>query len=155
MSEKTKILIVEEETVIALDLRNTPQKLGYQVTSIVPSGKESIVMVEQDIPDVIIMDMSIVPSGKESIVMVEQDIPDVIIMDIKLVGELDGIEAAEQIRLNHLDISEAKRQQNEVNKLLNALEQTGVSVVVTDQLKQFRITFLTNIQPMVKKAVPV
>nr|WP_243687792.1 response regulator [Methanobacterium formicicum] len=41
---------------------------------------------------------AIVPSGEEAIKAAEELKPDLVIMDIKLEGEMDGIQAAEQIR---------------------------------------------------------
>jgi putative nucleotidyltransferase with HDIG domain len=67
-----KILIVENERIIAEDIKRTLQNLDYAVCSIVTSGDEAIKKAEQDNPDLILM-------------------------DIVLQGEISGIEAAEQI----------------------------------------------------------
>jgi two-component system, response regulator PdtaR len=42
-----------------------------------------------------------VTSGEEAIKNVEQDKPDIILMDINLNGEMDGIEAAKEIRFRY------------------------------------------------------
>ncbi len=70
---ETQILVVEDESIIAEDIRRTLQNLGYSVPSIVASGEKAI---------------------KE----VEKNNPDLVLMDIVLQGEMDGIEATEQIR---------------------------------------------------------
>ncbi|MGL5059020.1 MAG: putative bifunctional diguanylate cyclase/phosphodiesterase [Microcoleus sp.] len=72
MSNK-KILIVEDESIIAEDIADSLTALGYQVTEIVSSGEEAI----------------------QSATRVQ---PDLVLMDINLQGEIDGITAAEQIR---------------------------------------------------------
>jgi CheY-like chemotaxis protein len=69
----TKILVVEDESIIAMDVEMSLRNLGYEVTATVPSGEKAIRKVEQDKPDLVLM-------------------------DIVLNGEMDGIQAAEQIR---------------------------------------------------------
>jgi len=73
---KPKILVVEDESIIAMDLRVTLSRLGYDVTSVVNNALAAIQKVEQDKPDIILM-------------------------DIMLGGSLDGIEAAKIISYNH------------------------------------------------------
>ncbi len=68
---KAKILIVEDEAIIAMEIENQLQSLGYEVTSIVDTGEKAIEKAESDKPDLILM-------------------------DIRIKGEMDGIEAAEE-----------------------------------------------------------
>ncbi len=70
---KSKIMIVEDEGITADDIRMSLQSLGYTVSSVVSSGEEAIKKAEGDRPDLVLM-------------------------DIVLKGEMDGIEAASQIR---------------------------------------------------------
>jgi len=72
MSNK-KILVVEDESIIAEDIADSLTALGYQVTGIVYSGEEAL----------------------QSAAEVR---PDLVLMDVNLQGEIDGIAAAEQIR---------------------------------------------------------
>jgi len=71
--DKKQILVVEDERIVAEHIRRSLQDMGYSVSSIVFSGEIAI---------------------KE----VEQKRPDLVLMDIVLDGEMDGIEAATQIR---------------------------------------------------------
>ena len=71
--EKAKILIVEDEAIIAMEVENQLQSLGYEVTSIVDTGEKAIHKAETDKPDLILM-------------------------DIRIKGEMDGIDTAEEIR---------------------------------------------------------
>lgn len=71
-NEKAKILIVEDETIIAIDIKSTLQKIGYSVSDIVTSGEKVIDSLSKEKPDLILMDIS-------------------------LSGKLDGIETAEII----------------------------------------------------------
>ncbi|HPB59552.1 MAG TPA: HD domain-containing protein [Candidatus Saccharicenans sp.] len=66
---KARILIVEDEALVARDLVNTVKSLGYEVTDLVQNGE---VVVQS----------------------VEKNLPDLAIMDIVLKGRVDGIEAA-------------------------------------------------------------
>src|SRR5574341_853964 len=70
---KTQILVVEDEAIVAEAIRRKLQKLGYSVPSTASRGEEAIKKVEENNPDLVLM-------------------------DIVLQGEMDGIEAAEQIR---------------------------------------------------------
>ena len=71
--EKVRILIVEDEAIIAMELESQLQSLGYEITSIVDTGEKAIKKAEADKPDLILM-------------------------DIRIKGEMDGIQAAEVIR---------------------------------------------------------
>jgi diguanylate cyclase (GGDEF)-like protein/PAS domain S-box-containing protein len=71
--ENAKILIVEDEGIVAMDIRTRLSSLGFTVV-----GHAS--------------------SGEQAIALAEQHKPDLILMDIKIKGPLDGIETAEQIQ---------------------------------------------------------
>lgn len=73
MDEKIKLLIVEDEMVIAANISLQLTEMGYEVTGIVPRGEEALVHV-RDNP------------------------PDIILLDINLKGELDGIETAREMQ---------------------------------------------------------
>lgn len=62
MNSKGKILIVEDENIVAMDIRKMLLDSGYEITSIVNSGEEAISTVRQQKPDLILMD--IVLKGK-------------------------------------------------------------------------------------------
>ncbi len=55
--EKTKILIVEDEAIIAMEVENQLQGLGYEVTSIIDTGDNAIKKAEENKPDLILMDI--------------------------------------------------------------------------------------------------
>jgi len=76
MQMKPRILVVEDESIIAMDLRVTLSRMGYEVSSVVNNALSAIQKAEQDKPDIILM-------------------------DIMLGGSLDGIEAAKIISYNH------------------------------------------------------
>ncbi len=70
---RARILVVEDESIIALDIERNLQSLGYEVAAKVVSGEQAVSRVE---------------AGNI----------DLVLMDIMLGTEMDGIEAAEQIR---------------------------------------------------------
>ena len=70
---KERILIVEDERVIAEDIKKTLETLGYIVTSIESSREGALKKAEKDKPDLVLM-------------------------DVMLQGKMEGFPAAEQIR---------------------------------------------------------
>ena len=52
-----KILIVEDEPIVALDIKNTLIKLGYSITDIVANYDDAIESVSLNEPDIIFMDI--------------------------------------------------------------------------------------------------
>ena len=68
-----RVLIVEDEAIVAEDLRLTVASLGYQVAATATNGEEAVTCAKNVCPDVVLL-------------------------DIQLVGMLDGIETATQIR---------------------------------------------------------
>ncbi|MBF2066390.1 MAG: response regulator [Calothrix sp. C42_A2020_038] len=66
------ILVVEDESIIACDIKNSLERLGYNVPAIVAYGEHAIEKAETLQPDLILM-------------------------DVMLKGDMSGIEAAEQI----------------------------------------------------------
>lgn len=69
---KIKILIVEDESIVAMDIKHRAEGLGYRVIGVTPSGEEALEMVRENPPDLILM-------------------------DIVLKGKIDGIETAQRI----------------------------------------------------------
>jgi len=56
---KTKVLIVEDETIVALDIKNVITKLGYRVINCVTNYDDAIKSVNEDDPDIILMDINL------------------------------------------------------------------------------------------------
>ncbi|MBW2636353.1 MAG: PAS domain S-box protein [Deltaproteobacteria bacterium] len=73
-----RILVVEDEGIIAKDIRKMLENLGYDVFAVVSSGEDAVKKAAETHPDLVLM-------------------------DIVLEGDMDGVEAAEQIR-NRFDI---------------------------------------------------
>jgi len=69
---KIKILVVEDESLVARDILNMLQSLGYDP-------------------------MGVVSSGEQALVKAAASPPDLALMDIVLKGEMDGIAAAEKL----------------------------------------------------------
>ncbi len=68
-----RVLIVEDEVLMAMSLAMDLRNAGYEVADRLPSGEEAVEFMRTS------------PA-------------EVVIMDIRLTGEMDGIEAAAQIR---------------------------------------------------------
>ena len=67
-----RILVVEDESLVAKDIQNMLRSLGYEVIDVVSTGEEAIQLAEATTPDLVLL-------------------------DIVLKGEVDGIVAAERI----------------------------------------------------------
>tara|TARA_R110002050_G_scaffold11921_2_gene39590 strand:+ start:15926 stop:16666 length:741 start_codon:yes stop_codon:yes gene_type:complete len=70
MDQATKILIVEDEMIIAANISLQLTSLGYEITAIIPRGEEALVHIKKNRPDIVLL-------------------------DIRLKGEIDGIETAQ------------------------------------------------------------
>ncbi|MEN8264797.1 MAG: diguanylate cyclase [Nitrospirota bacterium] len=70
--QKNRIMVVEDEGIIAMNLKSSLESMGYVVTSTEFSGEEAVRNTARDRPDLVLM-------------------------DIVLSGEMDGIEAAGKI----------------------------------------------------------
>lgn len=70
---KASIMVVEDEGVVSIDIRNMLKRAGYEIAAVAFLGEEAVRKAE-DVR------------------------PDLVLMDIGLRGEIDGIEAAKQIR---------------------------------------------------------
>lgn len=59
MNQKTKILIVEDEMIIAANISLQLTTLGYEVTGILSSGEEALLHIEQNQPDILLLDINL------------------------------------------------------------------------------------------------
>jgi PAS domain S-box-containing protein len=55
--EKVKILVVEDNRIVAEDIKNNLEEMGYAVSGIASSGKRALAAVEEELPDIAIMDI--------------------------------------------------------------------------------------------------
>ena len=67
-----RVLVVEDEHIVAMGIKKMLKSLGYQVTGIASTGEDAISKAESTFPDLVLM-------------------------DIMLKGNVDGIEAAREI----------------------------------------------------------
>jgi len=70
---KASIMIVEDEGVVSIDIRNILRRSGYDIAAVAFLGEEAVKKAGETHPDLVLM-------------------------DIGLKGEIDGIEAAKKIR---------------------------------------------------------
>jgi DNA-binding LytR/AlgR family response regulator len=71
-----KILIVEDEMIIAANTSLQLSNLGYEVSGIVSRGEDALLHIKENLPDIVLL-------------------------DIQLKGELDGIETAHQMQKDY------------------------------------------------------
>lgn len=70
---QTNVLVVEDESIVSKDIQHSLKKLGYNVVGAASTGDQAVKLAIETLPDIILM-------------------------DIMLKGEMNGIEAATQIR---------------------------------------------------------
>lgn len=117
MNSKYKILIVEDEILVATDIQESLEGLGYTVQGMVDTGLKAIEAVEKQLPDLILM-------------------------DINLKGEMTGIEAATNITRNNdvpIIYLTANTDIDTVNKAKVALPYGYISKPFTDKDLQTNI----------------
>src|SRR5262245_61689168 len=71
-----RILVVEDEQIVAASLSKRLAKLGYEVVGSAAAGEEAVGLAERLRPDLVLM-------------------------DVRLEGQMDGVEAAGHIRFRH------------------------------------------------------
>ena len=73
MNTQVKILIVEDEMLIAANISLELTSMGYEITGIIPRGEEALLHIRENQPDIILL-------------------------DIHLKGKLDGIQVATEMQ---------------------------------------------------------
>ena len=58
-SDRCRILIAEDEQVVALDVESGLDELGYEVVSVVSSAVEAVRLTEETRPDLVLMDIQL------------------------------------------------------------------------------------------------
>ncbi len=70
---QAKILVVEDEKIVALDLKSRLTNMGYEVLALVSTGEAALDLVTKGPPDLVLM-------------------------DVRLEGQIDGVDAGQQIK---------------------------------------------------------
>lgn len=114
----TRILVVEDEAIVAADLQDRLGTLGYGIAGWATTGEEAIALARQERPDLVLM-------------------------DIMLRGEMNGIEAASTVRSElHLPVIFLTANSNDA-----VLEEAKISEPFAFLLKPFEERQLrTNIE---------
>ena len=96
-----RILVVEDEHIVAMGIKKMLKSLGYQVTGVASTGEDAISKAESTFPDLVLM-------------------------DIMLKGNIDGIEAAREI-ITRFDLPVVYLSAYSDSKILDRAKQTGPS----------------------------
>ncbi len=76
MSGSVKIMIVEDESIVAMDLAMRLQKAGYEVVGMADNSEDALMLFKDEAPDLVLM-------------------------DINIIGQIDGIETAKLLKKIH------------------------------------------------------
>jgi two-component system response regulator LytT len=74
---KISVLIVEDESIVAMDIQQSLMKLGYEVLGVASSGKKAIELLSK------------------------RTKPDVILMDIMIKGDMTGVDVSAHVKEHH------------------------------------------------------
>jgi CheY-like chemotaxis protein len=72
-TQKAKMLVIEDDSIMGMEMKEVLEGFGYEVTDIVSSGDAAVKAVKSSRPDLVLM-------------------------DIRLKGDMSGIEAARRMR---------------------------------------------------------
>lgn len=126
-ARNVQVLIVEDENIIARDIQDCLENLGYVVPAIVATGVEAITKATELHPDLILM-------------------------DIRLRGDMDGIQAAEQIwttlqipviyatGFSDRDTLERAKLTRPFGYILKPIEERELYAAIETALHQYRVT---------------
>lgn len=67
---KTRVLIVEDESIVALEIKKALMKLGFEVINMVSAYEEVLACITDKEPDIILMDINLQGSSKDGIEIV-------------------------------------------------------------------------------------
>ncbi len=79
LMKNSRILLIEDEALVGIEIKSSLQRLGYTRTDLVKSGEEALEEVQQQTPALILMDLN-------------------------LEGNMNGIEATREIHEEHGDV---------------------------------------------------
>ncbi|MFZ4621237.1 MAG: PAS domain S-box protein [Bacteroidota bacterium] len=161
--KKKKVLIVEDEKIVALDLRTILRNAGYTVAAEVSTGKLAVAAAQEHTPDIILMDISLkgTMSGIEAakIIIDRFDIPIIFLTAnsdsntleqakhvsaygyiLKPFDERDIRTTVELVLYKHLAEVQVKQQRRWLETTLRSI---GDAVIATD--KRGLVTFMNVI----------
>ncbi|MBT8508450.1 hypothetical protein AZH53_08535 [Methanomicrobiaceae archaeon CYW5] len=73
MREKMKVMVVEDDAIIGMDIEHRVRRLGYEVTGVADNAEEAVELAADTKPDIALM-------------------------DIRLRGDIDGIDTARMLK---------------------------------------------------------
>jgi DNA-binding LytR/AlgR family response regulator len=109
MDTSVKILVVEDEMLIGAKISMLLTNLGYEVTGILPRGEDALINVEENKPDIIIL-------------------------DINLKGKIDGIETAAILQRKNIPVIYLTANSDEAT--FNRAKQTKPTAFISKPFKQ-------------------
>lgn len=136
MDTSIKILVVEDEMLIGAKISMLLTNLGYEVTGILPRGEDALIQVEENRPDIIVL-------------------------DINLKGSIDGIETAAILQRKNIPVIYLTA--NADDATFNRAKLTGPTAFISKPFKQLdlqravelTIIHLAHTDPFIVKPIEV
>ena len=93
-----KILIVEDDRLIALDYEMSLERLGFVITSIVDTGEDAIEHAENERPDLVLMDLRLPGmDGLECFKELKKINPTVKVIVVSIIAREDTMKEAKEL----------------------------------------------------------
>ncbi|HIP61146.1 MAG TPA: response regulator transcription factor [Sulfurovum sp.] len=98
--KKYSLLIVEDESIVGIEIKNYVKKLGYDVLGVCTNADDALALVREKRVDIVLMDICIkgVLDGIEASVLIKANYPDIEI--IFLTAHLDDYNVDRAIKVN-------------------------------------------------------
>ncbi|WP_028587244.1 HD domain-containing phosphohydrolase [Desulfocurvus vexinensis] len=152
MTPKPTILVVEDETIVAMDIRHRLTNLGYSVADVVPTGEGAVEAARRLRPDVVLMDIMLAGAmdGVQAAGAIAQscDIPVIFVTAYAdeetlqrakatqpfgyVIKPFDDREVHTAIEMAHYKHSNEQRRRKERKWLETTLDSVGEGIVATD-----------------------
>jgi DNA-binding NarL/FixJ family response regulator len=112
------ILIIEDETLLSASMKLILEDAGYRIFGIAMTGEDALLMIEQERPDLILM-------------------------DIKLGGKMDGIAVAKRI-IEELRIPVIYVTGNSDDRTMELVKQTKHSGILQKPVEEYELVSIIN-----------
>jgi PAS domain S-box-containing protein len=150
---KTKILVVENEPLIARDLKMSLERLGYEVSAVASTYQDALISSQENRPDLAFMDINI-DGNKDGIqtakaLKTHYDIPIIFLTSLK---DLDIIQKAKEsdpfgylvkpfrsddlqtsIEIALFNHSKTRHLQDDIQKFSSAMHKLDTAVIILDR----------------------
>lgn len=118
MNSKYKVLIVEDETIVALCLKQELESLNFKVLEPVPTGEEAIKVIRRECPNLVLLDIRLAGRLTGLDVARSEKCKEIAKVIIFMTGYLTPEIKAEALKLNPIGFLEKPVEVAEILRIL-------------------------------------